>query len=90
MPRGSAAITVGPIVSIRTHAVGHERLEAHEAVHVRQWRTLGYLGFAARYLGEYLAGRAAGRGHHDAYLHLSAECEAEFEAQRLVRGLPTR
>ncbi|MEZ5374236.1 MAG: hypothetical protein R2704_16220 [Microthrixaceae bacterium] len=55
-----------------------------------KWRTLGYLGFAARYPGCYLAGRAAGRGHHDAYLHLSAECEAEFEAQRLVRGLPTR
>lgn len=90
VPKGSAAITLGPIVSIRADAVGHQRLEAHEAVHVRQWRAQGYLGFGARYLGEYLAGRLAGRAHQDAYEHLSAECEAEWEAQRQVRGLSPR
>mgnify|MGYP007068785725 CR=1 FL=1 len=67
-----------------------ERLEAHEAVHVRQWRVRGGLGFLVGYLGEYLRGRLIGRRHHDAYLHLSAECEAEWEAQRQVRGLPIR
>ena len=90
VPPGSAAITIGPVVSMRSDVVGYERLEAHEAVHVRQWRVRGWLGFLVGYLGEYLRGRLIGRRHHDAYLHLSAECEAEWEAQRQVRGLPIR
>ena len=90
VPRGAAAITLGPVVSIRADSVGHERLEAHEAVHVRQWRAQGWLWFAASYLGGYLGGRLAGRSHHDAYLHLPAEAAAEWEAQRVVRGLTVR
>ncbi len=88
VPPGAAAITIGPVVSMSADVVGHRRLEAHEAVHVRQWRAQGWLGFAAGYLGGYLRGRLAGRAHHDAYLHLSTECEAEWEAQRRVRDLP--
>lgn len=34
VPPGSAAITIGPVVSMRSDVVGYERLEAHEAVHV--------------------------------------------------------
>ena len=60
VPPGAAAITIGPVVSIRRRAAGNRHLLAHEAEHVRQYAEHGLVGFAVRYLGEYLARRAGG------------------------------
>ncbi|MBA3304130.1 MAG: hypothetical protein H0U26_09700, partial [Acidimicrobiia bacterium] len=51
VPPGSAAITVGPVISVRRRAAGDAGLQRHELVHVQQWRRLGYLPFLHRYLG---------------------------------------
>ena len=48
MPRGSSAITIGPVVSMRRRSVGSERLLRHEVEHVRQWKRLGVLGNGIR------------------------------------------
>jgi hypothetical protein len=77
-----AAITLGRLVSVRADRVGDERLLRHELVHVRQWRQLGALRFAARYLGAYLRGRLAGRSHLEAYRRIPLEVEAERESLR--------
>ena len=82
MPPGSSAITIGPVVSIRRRAVGSERLLRHEAVHVRQWRELGVLGFLRRYLAAYVGWRLRGYPHWGAYRRIPLEVEAEWEARR--------
>lgn len=88
VPPGAAAITIRGTVFAREHAADDERLLLHEAVHVRQWNRVGTVRFLSRYLWEYLVGRMRGLGHDRAYLHISAECEAEWEAQRKARRLP--
>ena len=40
VPRGSAAITLGPLVIVRERAAGDPHLLRHELVHVEQWRTM--------------------------------------------------
>lgn len=82
VPPSAAAITLGRLIIVRRRAVGDERLMRHELVHVRQWRELGVVGFGVRYLRAYLGGRLRGLGHHDAYLRIPLEVEAEEEAQR--------
>ena len=52
------------------------RLVVHELVHVRQFRTTGYIRFAIRYVWDYLAGRLRGLSGRDAYLQNPAEIEA--------------
>ena len=81
MPPGAAAITIGPVVSVRTSAAADERLLRHEAVHVRQWRDLGFAGFLARYLWSYLRWRLRGYSHWAAYRRIPLEVEAEWEAR---------
>lgn len=88
MPRGSAAITFGRVVSVRRSAASDARLVAHELVHVRQWRELGALGFVLRYVGSYLRWRVRGYGHWGAYRRIPLEIEASWEA--LVRVPPPR
>jgi hypothetical protein len=82
VPPGAAAITIGPVVSVRRRAVGDERLLRHELEHVRQWRRLGVVGFLLRYVGSYLRWRVRGHPHWAAYRRIPLEVEAEWAARR--------
>lgn len=82
VPPGAAAITLGPVVSIRRRAAGDAHLLRHEAVHVRQWRELGIVGFSIRYVAAYLRWRLRGYGHWAAYRRIPLEVEAEWVARR--------
>ena len=57
-------------------------LLVHELVHIRQWRSLGVVGFLIRYIREYHAGRRQGMNHWQAYQHISLEVEARQIAGR--------
>jgi hypothetical protein len=81
VPRGSDAITLGPLVSVREAKAGSVRLMRHEAVHVRQWRDLGVGGFLMRYLTWYLRWRLRGYPHIGAYRRIPLEIEADWEAR---------
>src|SRR5437763_7020845 len=63
VPPGANGITIGPVVSLRKAAAGDQHLLRHEAVHVRQWRELGFFGFLPPYLGAYFRWRLRGYGH---------------------------
>ncbi|MGV3758253.1 MAG: hypothetical protein ACO1PW_01765 [Actinomycetota bacterium] len=78
---GASATTIGPFVFITERGVDRPRLRAHELVHVRQWRTLGVLGFLRRYLGAYLRWRLRRYPHWAAYRRIPLEIEAEWEAR---------
>jgi hypothetical protein len=82
VPPGAAAITIGPLVSVRRRAAGDARLLRHELVHVEQWRRLGVARFLRRYLGAYLRWRLRRHGHRGAYLRVPLEIEAEWRARR--------
>lgn len=82
VPPGAAAITIGPVVSVRRRSAGNAALLAHEAEHVRQWRQLGLVGFSVRYLCDYLGGRLTGWPHWSAYRRISLEVEAEWRSRR--------
>lgn len=73
-------------MSVRARSAGDERLLAHELVHVRQWRTLGFFGFVVRYVGAYVRWRLRGYGHWASYRRIPLEVEASWEA--LVRVPP--
>lgn len=81
MPPGAAAITIGPVISVRARAASNERLLQHELVHVEQWRRLGVVGFLVRYVGSYARWRLHGHGHWDAYRHIGLEVEAEWRSR---------
>ena len=82
VPPGSAAITIGRVVSVRRRAAESQRLLRHEHAHVDQWRRLGVVGFLLRYVGAYLRWRARGFGHWAAYRRIPLEVEAEWIARR--------
>lgn len=82
VPRGAAAITLGPLVSVRRRFAADDRLLRHELVHVRQWRQLGVIGFLVRYVGAYLGWRLRGYGHWAAYRRIPLEVEADWESRR--------
>ena len=84
VPPGSAAITIGSVVSIRRRYAEDARLLRHEAEHVRQWRELGKVAFLRQYLGAYLRGRRQGFGHQAAYRLIPLEVEAEAAAHRFM------
>ena len=86
VPPGSAAITIGSVVSVRRRYAGDARLLRHEAAHVRQWRELGKVEFLRQYLGAYLRWRRAGFGHQAAYRMIPLEVEAEAAAERFEVG----
>ena len=88
VPPGSAAITIGSVVSIRRRYADDARLLRHEAEHVRQWRELGKVRFLRQYLGAYLRWRRQGFGHDAAYRLIPLEVEAEAAAERFARGTP--
>jgi hypothetical protein len=82
VPPGSAAITIGNVVSVRRRAAGDARLLRHELVHVAQWRRLGLVGFGRRYLGAYARWRLRGYPHRGAYRRIPLEVEADWLARR--------
>lgn len=84
VPRGADAITLGRLVIVRARCASSAHLLRHELVHVRQWQRLGVIGFLARYVGAYVAGRLRGRDHRGAYLRIPLEIEAEWEARRAI------
>src|SRR5688500_15517805 len=81
VPPGSAAITLGPVVCVRTRWAGDQELARHEAVHVGQWRHFGVVGFLRRYLGSYLRWRLRGYPHIGAYRRIPLEIEAAWVAR---------
>lgn len=60
-----------------------ERLLVHEMVHLRQWKTLGIVGFLRVYMSDYLRGRIRLLGHRAAYRSISLEAEAYREAAEI-------
>jgi hypothetical protein len=88
VPPGASAITIGPLVSVRTRAAGSVRLLRHEAEHVRQWRELGFAGFLVRYLSAYGRWRLRGYPHWGAYRRIPLEVEAEWRARQLASSAP--
>jgi len=87
VPPGSAAITIGSVVSVRKGHADDPRLLRHEQEHVRQWRELGKLTFLRQYLGSYLRWRRQGFGHQAAYRLIPLEVEAEVAAARYMATL---
>ena len=55
----------------------------HEMVHLRQWKTLGIVGFLRVYVSDYLRGRIRLLGHRAAYRSISLEAEAYREAAEI-------
>jgi hypothetical protein len=90
VPKGAAAITIGPVISIRRRHADDAVLIRHELVHVRQWRTFGFVGFLVRYLGAYLRWRLRGYEHWAAYRRIPFEVEAEWESRRVVPTVDER
>jgi hypothetical protein len=88
VPPGADAITIGPLVSVRRAFADDERLLAHEAVHVGQWRRLGAVGFLRRYVWSYLGWRVRGYGHWAAYRRIPLEVEAEWTTRRAASSVP--
>ena len=84
VPPGSAAITIGSVVSVRRRYADDAHLLRHEAEHVRQWRELGKVRFLRQYLGAYFRLRRHGFGHQAAYRLIPLEVEAEAAAQRFM------
>jgi hypothetical protein len=70
-------MTVGRFVFLRRSHADRPGLLAHELVHVRQYRELGYLRFSARYLLAYGRNLVRYRFRHDAaYRAIPFEAEA--------------
>jgi hypothetical protein len=86
VPPGAAAITLGPLIIVRRRAADDAELLAHERVHVRQWRSLGVIGFLRAYLSSYVRWRVRGYGHWAAYRRIPLEIEAAWEARRQIRA----
>jgi hypothetical protein len=89
VPPGASAITIGSFVFVRRDAAADHHLLRHEAVHVEQWRTLGFVGFLARYLTAYLHWRLRGYGHWAAYRRIPLEVEAEWRSREQPAGPPS-
>jgi hypothetical protein len=86
VPPGSAAITIGAVISVRRPFADDARLLRHEEEHVRQWRELGFVRFLRQYLGAYAHWRRQGFGHQAAYRLVPLEVEAEAAAEGFVAG----
>lgn len=86
VPPGSAAITLGSLISLRRSAASNRRLIRHELVHVAQWRRLGLRRFLVAYLGAYVRWRLLLHGHRSAYRRIPLEIEADWESRQRVHG----
>lgn len=76
VPPGSAAITIGSLISVRKRSANSKRLLRHELVHVAQWKQQGLVGFLASYLGSYLRLRIDFFPHKAAYRRIPQETQA--------------
>jgi hypothetical protein len=79
---GSSGMTLGRFVLLRTDAVrdGTRKIIAHELVHVRQYRELGFFRFLYRYLKSYFAQLWRLHSHRAAYHAIPYEQQAYAEA----------
>ena len=84
VPRRADGITIRSTVIVRAGREHSPYLLRHEAVHVRQWKRYGVVGFVARYLGSYLLWRVRRKGHRGAYLRIPLEIEADWIARRSI------
>jgi hypothetical protein len=82
VPKGADAITIRRTVIVRSGKEDSASLLLHEAVHVRQWRRYGVIGFLVRYLSSYAVWRVRRKGHRGAYLRIPLEIEADWVARR--------
>lgn len=87
---GIKGVTSGGVVFVDPEVMRGDprrlaRLVVHELVHVRQFRTGGYIWFGTRYIWNYFAGRLRGLSRRDAYLDNPFEVEAREVAGRLAR-----
>ena len=78
VPHGSAAITIGSLISVRKRSAHSVPLLRHELVHVGQWRKQGAIGFLVSYLGSYLRLRLDFFPHKAAYRRIPQEVEASW------------
>ncbi len=81
VPRGVDGIALGRLVIVRRGRLT-PYVERHEAVHVRQWKRFGWIGFPTRYAATYLRWRLRGKDHRGAYLRIPMEIEADWVARR--------
>ena len=82
MPKGADAITIRKTIIVRKGKEASPYLLRHEAVHVRQWKRYGMVGFLIRYLTSYAMWRIRRKGHRGAYLRIPLEVEADWIARR--------
>jgi hypothetical protein len=60
------------------------KLVIHELIHVRQYRSAGYIRFVMSYLQEYWLARIGGKSPYEAYRDISHEREARELASRTI------
>ena len=84
VPTGFDGLTLGSLVIVRAGKEDSPYLMRHEAVHVRQWRRHGVIGFTTRYAGSYVLWRLRRKGHRGAYLRIPLEIEADWVARRSI------
>ncbi len=88
---GVAAMTLGDRIFIRSDRYeqvisGDDPvLLLHELVHVGQWRREGRVGFAVRYMSDYLRNRMIGLDHKIAYRAIGFEAAAFETSERPER-----
>ena len=82
VPKGADAITIGTTIIVRKGKERSAYLIRHEAVHVRQWKRHGRIGFLVRYISSYVMWRLRRKGHRGAYLRIPLEIEADWVARR--------
>jgi hypothetical protein len=87
LPRllGIYGITLYPWVlfSVPMWEAINSSLLAHEAIHVRQIRSVGWFYFYWTYFVDYLRARLAGKSDDDAYLSIPYEVEAYADELRI-------
>ncbi|MBX3270749.1 MAG: DUF4157 domain-containing protein [Sandaracinaceae bacterium] len=88
----ASGIALGRAVFVRADRYAPDgslpiELVAHEVTHVAQVLRDGPAAFFARYVAEYLRGRARGLSDHAAYLAIGYEVEAREVAARVVTPL---
>ncbi|MDN5855597.1 MAG: hypothetical protein L0K86_22710, partial [Actinomycetia bacterium] len=76
VPGGADAITTGHTVRFSDEDAPQDDLVAHEMQHVLDIEDVGTAGFYGSYLTEYLARRAAGQSHNEAYENITWEMRA--------------
>lgn len=84
---GVDAITLMPFILL-SGSLSEARINetlAHEWIHVKQVRQIGWSKFYASYLWQYLVGRFKGKSHDDSYYNISFEKEA-YENQAEMRN----